>query len=416
MRTKTVLLIFLAMVLGLAACTPNESNGDGAAVSPTETPAEQPTATPPDLTEPVVGDEASVPDELLGTWYWLAYQDMAELNDIAVSDPAQYTLEFLADGTVQIKADCNDATSNVTIDGNSITFAPGPMTLAECEPGSLYDDYLAKLGDVVSYVFDEDGNLVLNLKMDAGNMILGRSNEAANELEGTSWVLSGILGGEVANTTENDGEITAIFQNGQMSGSAGCNNYFASYETDGSSLTLGPIGSTKMACDEARNQREMEFLATLDGVTGYNIAGDTLELVDAEGTVQILFAAQAETAVPEELLGTWYWLAYQDMAELNDIAVSDPAQYTLEFLADGTVQIKADCNDATSTVTVDGSSITFAPGPMTLAECEPGSLYDDYLAKLGDVATYVFDADGNLVLNLKMDAGNMIFGREAVPD
>ena len=243
----------------------------------------------------------SVPDELLGTWQWLAYQDTAELNDITVPDPAKYTLEFLADGTVQIKADCNSGSSSVTIDGSSLTFAPGPMTLAECEPDSLYDDYLAKLGDVVTYVFDDDGNLVLNLKADAGNMI---------------------------------------------------------------------------------------------------------------------FEAQEETAVPDELLGTWYWLAFQDSAdgaESNDITASDPTKYTLEFLADGTVQIQADCNSGSSSVTIDGSSLTFAPGPMTLVECELGSLYDDFLAKLGDVVTYVFDDDGHLILNLKLDAGNMIFSREALP-
>ena len=125
-----------------------------------------------------------------------------------------------------------------------------------------------------------------------------------------------------------------------------------------------------------------------------------------------------ETAVPDELLGTWYWLAFQDSAdgaESNDITVSDPTKYTLEFLADGTVQIQADCNSASSQITVEGSSLTFAPGPMTLVECEPGSLYDEFLAKLGDVVTYVFDDDGNLILNLKLDAGNMIFSREALP-
>jgi hypothetical protein len=46
---------------------------------------------------------------------------------------------------------------------------------------------------------------------------------------------------------------------------------------------------------------------------------------------------------------------------------------------------------------------------MTLAECEPGSLYHTFLAKLSDVATYVLDEDGNLILNLRMDAGSMIF-------
>ena len=47
---------------------------------------------------------------------------------------------------------------------------------------------------------------------------------------------------------------------------------------------------------------------------------------------------------------------------------------------------------------------------MTLAECGPDSLYDEFLAKLGDVRTYVRpDGSDRLVLNLFADAGNMFF-------
>ena len=244
----------------------------------------------------------AVPDELLGTWYWLAFEDSAngqESNDVTVSDPSKYTLAFMADGTVQIQADCNNASSQITVDGSNLTFAPGPMTLAECEPGSLYDVFLAHLGDVVTYVFDEDDNLVLNLKTDAGNMIFGR-------------------------------ESTPLFP---------------------------------------------------------------ADLVDQ----------------------VWYWLAFEDSAdgeESNDIIVSDPSKYTLELLPDGTYTIKADCNQSSGEYRADGSGLTLLPGPATLAECEPGSLYDMFLSRLSDVVTYVFDEDDNLVLNLKMDAGDMVFSRD----
>ena len=47
-------------------------------------------------------------------------------------------------------------------------------------------------------------------------------------------------------------------------------------------------------------------------------------------------------------------------------------------------------------------------GPSTLAACGEDSLDQEYLKRLGDTATYVM-ADGKLHLNLKMDAGNMVF-------
>ena len=113
---------------------------------------------------------------------------------------------------------------------------------------------------------------------------------------------------------------------------------------------------------------------------------------------------------PQTLIGTWRWIAYQDMAERNDINVPDPSKYTLVFLADGSVQITADCNSAGGGVTITGSSLTFDPLMTTLAECEPDSLYSEYLADLGDVASFVLEGD-TLYLNLMMDAGTMVFDR-----
>jgi putative lipoprotein len=61
------------------------------------------------------------------------------------------------------------------------------------------------------------------------------------------------------------------------------------------------------------------------------------------------------------------------------------------------------------TYTLEGSSLIFDTlGPSTLAFCGEESLDQQFLALLGDTATYVTD-DGRLILNLVADAGNMIF-------
>lgn len=146
---------------------------------------------------------------------------------------------------------------------------------------------------------------------------------------------------------------------------------------------------------------------SLKTVTAYTLLNGEIAVVRTESTTKS--GVTKETAVPEELVGAWRWLAYQDTAGINNTIVSNPDEYVIEFLADGTAQIKADCNLARSNLIIDGDTLIFTPGPMTLAECEPGSLYDEYLAKLSDVVTYILDDDGHLALNLKMDAGNMIF-------
>jgi heat shock protein HslJ len=105
---------------------------------------------------------------------------------------------------------------------------------------------------------------------------------------------------------------------------------------------------------------------------------------------------------------TWKWERFDDTADLNNIVVEDPSLYTLTLNEDGTYSVKADCNMASGAYVLDGSSLKFEPGPTTLAECGPESLYDAFLSDLGYVATYVIEGN-TLYLNLWADGGNMVF-------
>lgn len=116
------------------------------------------------------------------------------------------------------------------------------------------------------------------------------------------------------------------------------------------------------------------------------------------------------SAVP--LLGTeWHWQAFEDSAdgpESNDLAVSDPAAFTLRLEA-GTAAIRADCNFLSWPFALEGSSLRFETlGPTTMAYCGDDSLDRRFLALLADTATYVL-RDATLYLNLRADAGNLVF-------
>jgi heat shock protein HslJ len=102
----------------------------------------------------------------------------------------------------------------------------------------------------------------------------------------------------------------------------------------------------------------------------------------------------------------WQWEAFTDPTQ--QFSVDDPNNYTLEFNEDATVNIKADCNNAMGSYTVDGGSITIELGPTTLAACPPGSLSDDFLKYLGFAAIYFFE-DENLFFDLMADGGTMEF-------
>jgi heat shock protein HslJ len=102
------------------------------------------------------------------TWLW----QKTEFNsgkDIPVVQPDAYTLQFQADGTVNIKADCNNGGGRYTVSNSAdLTINIETMTRAMCPPDSLSDEYVNELNDTGSYTIERNGELVLALKSGAG--------------------------------------------------------------------------------------------------------------------------------------------------------------------------------------------------------------------------------------------------------
>jgi uncharacterized lipoprotein YbaY len=142
-------------------------------------------------------------------------------------------------------------------------------------------------------------------------------------------------------------------------------------------------------------------------IKSYQLQGDQL----VETSSQVAGGEAGEAEASTEIVGIiWNWEQFLDSAEQNDVVVPYPPAYQLELLPDGTFRSKVDCNVVSGSYTLNGASLSLELGPTTMAECGPGSLYNDYLRLLGDVVTYVREGD-NLYLNLKMDAGNMKFNK-----
>jgi hypothetical protein len=93
-------------------------------------------------------------------------------------------------------------------------------------------------------------------------------------LEGTTWLLDKTIPGS---------EITALFANGQVSGSAGCNTYQGTYRSTRAAgrntIEIGPLATTRMMCDEPLMDQESLYLAALEAATSYRIEGFTLTIV-----------------------------------------------------------------------------------------------------------------------------------------
>jgi putative lipoprotein len=62
-------------------------------------------------------------------------------------------------------------------------------------------------------------------------------------------------------------------------GSGGCNRTTGRYVLTGTSVRIGPMAATQMACvDSALTRQEDQFFSALDSVDGVAIRGDTLVL------------------------------------------------------------------------------------------------------------------------------------------
>ncbi|OEU49287.1 MAG: hypothetical protein BA866_07695 [Desulfobulbaceae bacterium S5133MH15] len=94
----------------------------------------------------------------------------------------------------------------------------------------------------------------------------------------------------------------------------------------------------------------------------------------------------------------------------TEIVAADGRNYRLNFHADGTLNILADCNKVFGNYTAKGKSLSITLGPTTLMACGPDSQDQQFLRDLQGAAVW-FLKKGDLYLDIKADTGTMRFYR-----
>lgn len=114
-------------------------------------------------------------DVLDATWQWIWFGSGAE--ELDVDKPELYTVQFAADGTVAIQADCNRGMAHVTLaEDNRITLSPVATTMMLCPDGSLDTRFLGALEQVVLY-FQKDGDFFLEAPISSGTLRFRKASE-----------------------------------------------------------------------------------------------------------------------------------------------------------------------------------------------------------------------------------------------
>ncbi len=179
-----------------------------------------------------------------------------------------------------------------TISGATLTIGPAASTMMACDAAvsDVETAYLANLAKAATFTATADS---LTIFGSDGKQLLAYGAASANPLEG-EWNVTGYNTGTEAVTSPIAGTtLTATFTpDGQVGGNAGCNSYTGSYTLDGTSLTVGPLATTQMACDQAIMDQETQFLTALQTPTTVETSGATVTLRDAAGATQVVLGPE----------------------------------------------------------------------------------------------------------------------------
>jgi heat shock protein HslJ len=110
---------------------------------------------------------------------------------------------------------------------------------------------------------------------------LAACTSSEDSLDGTSWMLTALPHDSLLPDTA----IDLNFQGDELSGSAGCNHYFGSYQINGSEITISDVGATEMFCVDPDGIMEQEsgYLAALSDAETFQLSGKQLQIVGPTG-------------------------------------------------------------------------------------------------------------------------------------
>lgn len=111
------------------------------------------------------------------------------------------------------------------------------------------------------------------------------------QLEGVHWRLQAMQNRPFKPVAGMRERPYLLIEGERVSGYSGCNRYSGKVNISGDQLQLGPVASTRMACQGGADRQEQEYLETLSQVKRYQLAQDRLLLTDSAGTALLEYQA-----------------------------------------------------------------------------------------------------------------------------
>jgi len=177
---------------------------------------------------------------------------------------------------------CNNFAGSYALEGDSLTVGPVATTQMACaDPGSSVEQaFHAAMSGTLRYAVDGDE---LSAKTATG-ATLRFQRQQPPKLSGVDWKVTSFNNNRHAVVgVIGEAPVTMSFEDGRVSGSAGCNDFHGTYATEGGQIKVGPLATTRRACDEPLMTQEREFRAALASAVTWSIDGNVLDMHRADG-------------------------------------------------------------------------------------------------------------------------------------
>jgi len=220
---------------------------------------------------------------------------VAGIDDQALAALREPPTLRLDQGRVQGFGGCNRLVGGYSIDRDRLTVGAMAGTMMACGDEVMPVERAFANALTGTLRFDvADGRLALGPDSESEPLLVFAA-AAPPRLEGLDWKVTGFNNGRSAVVSPMiDTAITVRFEDGKLTGHAGCNRFNGAYTRDGAQLTVGSaLATTRMQCADDVMQQEREFLAAVQSAITWAIDIGMLDMHRADGE-RVLTASRAD--------------------------------------------------------------------------------------------------------------------------
>jgi heat shock protein HslJ len=216
-----------------------------------------------------------------------------DLKGVTKNTPGGVSIDALFEGsTVSGFSGVNTYQGSYKLSGNSLsigkpasTMMAGPQELMDVEQA-----YLGALQQTSSYTADASSLTLLDRN---GKRILEYTKGKTPSLTGGTWNVISYYNGRGGIVSVISGtRLTAVFApDGPLTGSAGVNEYRSTYQSHELEISIAQpaLTTSNTSTDPAATQQEQDYLAALQLAARYDIRGERLDLLRADGGFAVSF-------------------------------------------------------------------------------------------------------------------------------